>query len=94
MFARVSTLQGSPDQVKALGDRQVPPEVSGAAGFKGAYALANRESGKVLLITLWETEQAMQASAEAVKQSRGRIAKDVGASAAPVVEMYEVITQP
>ncbi len=93
MFARVSTLQGSPGQVDAVGG-PVPPEVAGSAGFEGAYVLADRQSGKVLLITLWETQEAMQASAELVKQSRDRLAKDIGVSVSPVVEMYEVITQP
>jgi len=93
MFARVSTLEGAPGQVDAAGG-PVPPEVEALDGFKGAYVLADRQSGKVLIMTLWETEEAMRSSAELAKQIRGDIAKDVGARAAPIVEMYEVIAQP
>lgn len=94
MFARVSTIQGSPDQAeKAIGGL-VLPEVQEVAGFKGAYALLDRKSGKVMLITLWETEEAMQSTAESANQLRREIAKDAGATAPPMVEVYEVVRQP
>ena len=94
MFARVSLLQGSPEQLaKAIGI-PILPEVQQMRGFKGAYALLDRKNGKGILMTLWDTEEAMQASAERAKQIRGQIATEAGAKSPPVVETYEVIGQP
>ena len=60
MFARMSTLEGSPDQVDE-GLRhvreQVPPFRQQQDGFKGFIALADRQSGEVIGVSLWESEQ-------------------------------------
>lgn len=52
-------------------------------------SLADRTSGRELLITLWESEEAMQASAEQAKslRSEARSASEREAS----VESYEVL---
>lgn len=94
MYARVSTFQGSPERTEEAIGGPVPPEVQTLAGFKGAYALLNRTSGKALLITLWETEEAMQASAEVANRIRGEIVEEADATAPAMVEMYEVVSQP
>jgi heme-degrading monooxygenase HmoA len=68
MFARVTTLEGDPEQVDELtrlaGER-VLPALKELDGFNGALGFADRQSGKVLAVTLWENEQAVRASAEA-----------------------------
>jgi heme-degrading monooxygenase HmoA len=68
IFARISTLEGSPDQVDE-GLRhvreQVLPLMQQQDGFKGFIALSDRQSGKVIGVSLWESEQAMRASEEA-----------------------------
>ncbi|HKC19933.1 MAG TPA: hypothetical protein VKE27_09915 [Candidatus Dormibacteraeota bacterium] len=53
-------------------NEQVVPTLqkSPATGFKGAYWLADRDKGKLMVFTLWESEQAMHASEDAVKQAR------------------------
>jgi heme-degrading monooxygenase HmoA len=40
------------------------------AGWKGVLSLADRSTGEGFLITLWESEAAMNASAEAAKGLR------------------------
>lgn len=57
--------------------------------MKGAYVLVNRENGKIMTITLWETEADREATTAAANKVRGEI---VGkAAAAPAtVELYEV----
>ncbi|OGO32741.1 MAG: hypothetical protein A2Z29_07995 [Chloroflexi bacterium RBG_16_56_11] len=97
MFARVSALQGKPDQLEA-GVRnyreQVVPSARKLTGFKGAYLLTDRNSGKFLSITLWDTEKNLQASATAADKLRANASKTIAASKPPVVEIYEVVVQP
>src|SRR3990172_5521111 len=97
MLARVSTIQGKPQQVED-GIRQyreqVVPAVKKMAGFKGAYFLVDRKSGKEVSITLWNTEKDLQASTKATDQLRAQASQTVAASKPPVVEIYEVAIQP
>jgi heme-degrading monooxygenase HmoA len=41
-------------------------------GIERAYLLVNQEDGKAVTITVWDSEQAMSASAERAKQLRSR----------------------
>ena len=97
MFARVSTIQGKAQQVED-GIRQyreqVMPAVKKMAGFKGAYFLVDRKSGKEVSITLWDTEKNLQASAAAANKLRAQASQIVAAPKPPVVEIYEVAIQP
>lgn len=94
MFARVSTLQGPADQIdegiKSI-QEQVIPAARQMRGFKGMLALADRATGKMIGITLWESEDAMRESDEAANQLRSGAA---GAGAAQIlgVERFEVVT--
>ena len=96
MFARVSTIQGKPEQMED-GIRQyrekILPEGRKMAGFKGAYLLVDHKSGKTLGITLWETEKALQASTAVADKLRAQASQTVGASKPPIVEIYEVAVQ-
>jgi heme-degrading monooxygenase HmoA len=92
MFARVSTFEGAPEQVDEMtryADEQVLPALRGMDGFAGAFGLADRGSGKVVAVILWETEEAMRASEEAANRLRGETAETVGEQVAGV-ERYEV----
>ncbi len=92
MFARMSILEGSPDQLdEALRHvrEQVLPLLQQQDGFKGFVALADRQSGKMIGIGLWESEQAMRASEEAGDRARSDSAEAVSA-AVEGVERYEV----
>ena len=95
MFARVSTFQGPPEQT-AEGIRVAREQILPAArlmdGFRGIYLLYDRESGKSLSITLWETEADMQASEEAASRVRAESAETSGEQVVGV-ERYEVALQ-
>lgn len=97
MFARVSTFQVAGDHQDAahtaLGGPP-PTEVQELEGFRGAYTMLSHETGKAMLITLWDTEQSMQASAEQAKQVRARTVQNAGASEAAQVETFEVLSHP
>ncbi len=94
MHARVTTIQLDPgridDAVAQLEGEDIPrwKEID---GFKGFTLLVDRESGKVVGTSYWESEQAMSASEETVRPSRERAAETGGASAPPTVERYEVV---
>ncbi len=95
MFARVSTIQGSPAQISE-GIRQLEqsaPAIARLAGFKGAYLLADRAAGNIVTITLWESAQAAQASREVADREHGQAARAAGA-APPQVAGYEVVLAP
>src|SRR5919205_673662 len=73
MFARVTTVQGSPNRMDEgirYFQEQVVPRVAALEGFQGAYLLINRKTGKTVRITFWETTEAEQASAAVVPQIR------------------------
>ncbi len=92
MHARMSTLEGPPDRMDE-GLRhvreQVLPLLQQQDGFKGFVALGERQSGKLIGVSFWESEQAMQASEEVGNRTRNESAEAMGDTVAGV-ERYEV----
>jgi heme-degrading monooxygenase HmoA len=92
VYARVSRFEGPPDAVDELlrqTREQVLPQAKQDEGFKGMIALGDRQSGKTLGITFWESEEAMRATEEDANQLREQSAEAVGQQIAGV-ERYEV----
>lgn len=92
MFARVSTYTGTSDELdEAI--RQVRentlPKLMQLDGYKGAYFLVDRQNGKSLSVTLWESEEAMSTSEEAANSLRSEVADALGTQMVGV-ERYEV----
>ena len=95
MFARVSTFQGSADQTAEgirVAREQILPVARLQDGFEGIFILFDRESGRSLSITLWETEEDMHASEEAALRARTESARAAG-EVVVGVERYEVALQ-
>ena len=93
MHARVTTLDMEPANVDRVRDRletEDVPEFKKLDGFKGMTVLTDRQSGKTVAITFWETEDALRRSEDAVKDARQRAAERGGAGE-PRVERFEVI---
>src|SRR5215203_4996117 len=92
MYARVSTLEGPPDKIddgtRYIQERTLP-QLQQMDGFKGFVTLADRHSGKQLAVALWESEEALRATEEAVSSQRSGVAEAAGATVAGV-ERYEV----
>jgi hypothetical protein len=92
VHARVSILEGSPEQIDE-GLRYLREEILPSGkddpGFKGLIALGDRQSGKTLSITLWESEVAMRATEQDANQLRSTWAEARGQQIASV-ESYEV----
>ncbi len=96
MFARVWTFTGTSDELdEAIRQvrENVLPSVEQLDGYKGAYFLVDRQNGKSLSVTLWESEEVMRASEEAVNSLRSELADALGTQMVGV-ERYEVALAP
>jgi heme-degrading monooxygenase HmoA len=92
MYARVTTLEGPPDKIDDATRHvreQTLPQLQQMDGFEGFVTLADRQSGKQLAVALWESEEALRATEEAVSSQRSGVAEAAGATVAGV-ERYEV----
>lgn len=93
MHARVTTVVMDParaDDAIAQVEQNMVPKWKELDGFKGFTLLVDRESGKGIGMTYWESEEAMRASEEAVSPGRQAVADAGGASGEPQVERFEV----
>ena len=92
MYARISTIEGSPDKVDDVTrhtQEQTLPQLQKMEGFKGFVALGDRQSGKMLGVSFWESEEALRASEQAVSSVRSGAAGAADGIVAGVEE-YEV----
>ena len=87
MHARVTRISNDPasltDELLAF-RAAVIAQAQANPGYRGALDLIDRETGRAIAITLWETEADLRASERARKGPAG------GAPGAPAVETYEV----
>ena len=90
--ARVSSLEGSPsnvdDNVTRVGDETLP-KVRELDGSVGVIGLADRTSGRVTVITLWESAEALRQSEQQADRLREQAAKS-GGQRIGNVDRYEV----
>src|SRR5919112_3194690 len=92
MHARVTTMEGSSERLdEGLREirEDVVPQLQQQDGFKGFIVFDNRQSGKLIGFSLWESEQAMQASEEVGDRTRRESAETISDTIAGV-ERYEV----
>ncbi len=88
MHARVSTYEGEADEL-VKGFDSVTGALEELDGFSKAYFLVDRPGGKGISITLWESEDALNASVERANQMRKEATDQAGASIQSV-DHYEV----
>jgi hypothetical protein len=96
MFARLTTVQGSPDRVDEgiqLTEQRVIPMAKAQAGFRGGYWAVDRSTGKAIALTVWESQQAERDSDAAFAQGvRDEVARELAGQIVSV-ETFEVIAQ-
>jgi len=93
MYARSTTMQVDPQAMERLiayVRDEAMPAFEGMAGYIGLSMLCDRETGKCIATTTWDTHEAMRASADDVAASRARAAEMTGAPA-PEVREWEVV---
>ncbi len=93
MFARVSTLQGKPEEL----DKEIEtvrniviPKARTLKGLKGFRLLVDRKSGKSIGVSFWETEEDIKASEQTADQLRSTASESAKAKIISV-ERYEIV---
>lgn len=87
MYARTTTIQADRSKVEdgiAHVRDKVFPAVTAMDGCAGMSLLVDRESGRSIATTSWESEDAMRASAEQVKPLRTDAEQTLGATSSEV----------
>jgi hypothetical protein len=90
--ARISVLEGSPESIDAGVEKsrgETLPKVRAIDGNVGAIGLADRDNGRMSMITLWDSSDSMRASAQEADQLRQRTA-DMGGQKIANVALYDV----
>ena len=89
MFARVTTFQGEPDSVD--GSIRFPvleasQGMTSIPGFLALFDLADRDTGQAIVVTLWATEEARDASSHFARDATEKV---VEAGGDPVISVRE-----
>ena len=90
--ARVSSLEGSPDSVDESVrkvESETLPQVRDLQGSVGVIGLADRSSGRFIILTLWESAEALRQSEQQADRLREQAAKSGGQKIGDV-DRYEV----
>jgi heme-degrading monooxygenase HmoA len=89
VYARTTTIQADParvdDGVRMVRD-DVFPAVTSMDGCVGMSMFVNRESGRCIATTAWESEEAIRASADRVRPLRDAVAEAMGSGGVDVHE--------
>ena len=92
MHARVTTIEGSPDRMDAAARHvreRTLPQLRQMDGFEGFVAFGDRQSGRLMGVAFWESEEALRATEQAASGVRGGAVETAGGAVASVEE-YEV----
>jgi hypothetical protein len=91
VYARLTRYEGGSPETIGEGletkKRVLPTEPGQTEGMKGAIFLTDRESGRIVVISLWEDDETLQASEGEATRLRDEVTGE-GESAS--VERYEV----
>jgi quinol monooxygenase YgiN len=91
VHARSTTIQARPESIDAgvahIRD-EVMPVLRETDGYVGLSMLVDRESGRCIVTTAWQDEEAMRASDAKMRPARERAAEMLGGS--PEVEEWEI----
>jgi heme-degrading monooxygenase HmoA len=91
MFARITRYEGGApenvDEALKVKKHVLPTEPGQTEGMQGAIFLADRSSGTIVVMSLWEDEDALNASEEMATQLREEV---TGEGETATVEHYEI----
>ena len=92
MFARIGTWQGSRDELErwiARSRDEVKPNIRQDQGLKAAYWLVDREGGRGLIVTFWDTGEARHASEQSRLKRQAATSATTGATV--TTDRYPVV---
>jgi heme-degrading monooxygenase HmoA len=95
MLARINSVETATDKLPGLVEfcQDQLPAFRDAPGMRGFYLLADRQSGKIVTISLWDSADDLRKNDEARGiQVRKEATSELGIAATPV-EIYEVLMQ-
>lgn len=95
MFARLTSIQGNPEKIDdaiRLLENDVVPAVKLLPGFKNGYWCTDRSSGRMLALTLFETEKHLTDSESSASQLRNTSTQKLGGEVKSV-ETFEVVAR-
>jgi heme-degrading monooxygenase HmoA len=94
MFAQVNSVHKATGKLAALVKfcEERLPAFRETPGFKGFYLLADRQSGKVVTISLWDSDDDLRQHEARGAQVREEASSELGI-ASPPVDIYEVVLQ-
>ena len=93
MYARVTTFEGSPEDIEAgvrVYREDVIPWLRDAEGFRGWIVLLDREAGRSIGLTFWTSSEAALNREQSGAALRDEVAEAVGATMRSL-ELYEVV---
>jgi heme-degrading monooxygenase HmoA len=94
MHARTGMLQVPPDNldrvVSQVQSEQIP-QYRQQPGYKGFTVLANRQSGEVIGVSFWETQDDLNTAEELGEKARTQAAETGQAGSEPEVGRWEVL---
>jgi heme-degrading monooxygenase HmoA len=94
MFARVSTFNGRPENIDQVADlirAEILPASREMRGFKALISYADRQTGEIVEITVWESEEALRESERPANDRRARTAESSGGEIARVERVDVVV---
>lgn len=95
MFARVSRFVGlPPERIEAtlqMFQEQHLPALKQLQGYKGVEVLVDRQGGRAVATTYWETQDDLAASDKLASQAREAAVSELDPERPPLVERYEVL---
>src|SRR3990170_7352970 len=92
MFARSTTISGDPAAIDAgisFVKDEVMPEIMALDGCVGLSLVADRENGRIIATSSWDSQEAMDASRDQLAPMRSRGGEILGGS--PEIEEWEVV---
>lgn len=94
MLARINSAQTAPDQIDGLvkWTEEQLPDAHDAPGFEGFYLLADRQSGKIVSISLWASDEDLRQFEARGARARKEATSELGIAPTPV-DLYEVVLQ-
>ncbi|MGH2716989.1 MAG: hypothetical protein ACRDJU_00190 [Actinomycetota bacterium] len=96
MFAQLTHLQGSPDKladtIKAYYTDTITA-FGGQAGFSGGYLMADRASGRLIVVATWSSEADMKSAEGPLAPVIAQLMRAAGVQDSPSTQRFEVIGQ-
>lgn len=96
MYGRITEIEGSPERIdeatRHLTEVTIP-RFRDLPGAKGFIAFADREGGRMIGISLWESQEAMAGARDQAQQLRTQSAEEAGGQIVNVTECEVVFDE-